>query len=215
MTHLMIDGNVNVNVNKISKRGNSYRVSFDNNMVLTLSMEQVLEYRLTYEKTLTSEEFVNLLDDINYYKWYDKCLKFISINYRSEIEMIKYLMRSDLTAEQQTKLFNRLHEKKIVDDYTFTKLVFNECIANGKGLDYFKNKLMFNEVKREYAEEYFDAFSEPAVIDDLVVRYQKLADKLSKNPKMIIRSKLVCTMLKNGIVESVITQVMDRIEFNK
>ena len=215
MTHLMIDGNESVNVNKISKRGNSYRVSFDNKMVLTLSMEQVLEYRLTYEKTLTKEEFINLLDDINYYKWYDKCLKFVSASYRSEVEMKKYLMKSDLTADQQTELLNRLREKKIVDDYTFTKLSFDECIATGKGLDFFKNKLIFNEVKREYGEEFYDGFSTPEVIDDLVVRYQKYADKLTKCPKMMIRDKLFYAMLRNGIKENVISQVISRIEIKK
>ena len=209
MTPLMSDGKIKVIA--ISKKRNSYLVIFDNDKKLLLSIEQLLDYRISLDRILDDEEFILLEKEINRYFWYEKCLKYLSQRLRTKKQLNFYLEKSDLTQEEKKKIIDKLTENNFLDDERFVKFFFEDCIQKGKGFYYFKNVLEKHDINRDLIDEYINLFKDDTVIEMLIQKYKLTNKELTQ----INKYKIINNMLRNGIFEDVIEQVIKNIENNK
>lgn len=213
MTHLMIDGNIKVI--KIIKVNKKYIVYFNNNKNLNLSMEQLINFRINLDKSMTHDEFKKIEDSCIFFNYYEKVLKYISLRLRTKKEILTYLDKSDLSISCKSNIVNKLIENNYINDELYVKYFLNSCIDKNKGVNYFVHRLKALDVDINIINKYTSTFNDQNVIHNLVERYQKELNNLSKYPIYIQKQKIINKMNRNGISANIIDLVVNSLDYKE
>ena len=109
-----------MNIDKIKKLNNGkYKIFFDNKEYITVYEDVILEENILFKKEI-SNDLINTINIKNdYYKIYNKTLKYIMTKVRSEMEINKYLDKQNIEKDEKEKIIADLKRKKILNDDNF------------------------------------------------------------------------------------------------
>lgn len=206
-------------VKKIKKVNSNYLVSFINKnsqeIIHEFSEDQMVEFRITVDKTFNKQEVDFILKTSNLSKWYTKALKYIFIKPRTTKEISNYLKRSDLDLASQEQIINKLTRYKYLDDEAYIKQFMAESMDKCLGRNYVIHTLEKLGISKFLINNYIDSYNEKDLVEKLTAKYQKIEYTLISLP--IIKQKLILTqkMALKGILTTTIQEVLDNIDFSE
>lgn len=212
MTHLMNDGKL-ISVLKIIQKGYNYQVIFDNDLKLELSLDQLVEFRISLDKKFSELEIKNLIEESKILFWYNKTIKFISRKLRTKKEILDYLKNTNLDEIQISNILNKLTKNNYINDLLYSKYFLEDCINKLKGKVYFVYILKNKGIPDFIINEVVDSFDEEIVIDRLVIKFQKYQQSIKEYSKSIQIQKIKNNLLRSGFTSNTIEKVIDKINF--
>lgn len=212
MTHLMNDGKL-ISVLKIIQKGYNYQVIFDNDLKLELSLDQLVEFRISLDKKFSELEIKNLIEESKILFWYNKTIKFISRKLRTKKEILDYLKNTNLDEIQISNILNKLTKNNYINDLLYSKYFLEECMNKLKGKVYFVYILKNKGISDFIINEVVDSFDEEIVIDRLVIKFQKYQQSIKEYSKSIQIQKIKNNLLRSGFTSNTIEKVIGKINF--
>ncbi len=214
MTHLTNDEKP-IGVIKITKKRSLFVVSFDNDETIDLTLEQLVEYRISLDKRFTEKELEKIKKESKLNIWYQKAIVHISYKLRTEKEMYDYLSKSDLEDREKKDIIKKLKNINYLNDLEYAKHYKEDCLSKKRGKRYFSNHLVKLGVSKEIINKVLEEFDEEKILDDLIIEYQKIETTLIKYPIIIQKQKLQDKMARKGISYNTITKVIENLEFKE
>lgn len=193
-------------IKKLKKKG-MYEITI-NGDEYSVTEDLIVKYTLIKGKELTDTELSIVKSEIENENLILKAYNYISYQFRSEYEIVKYLQ--DLKADdlQIEEIINKLKSINMIDDNYLSSSILNYCMAQLKGPKSYKNKLYERKINiiHEYSEE--------AQIEVLRKSIEKNKDKNSKLPAMKQKSLLTQKLLRDGFDEKYIYKIIGEIAFD-
>ena len=171
-------------IEKIKKLNNGkYKIEFDNKEKITTYDEVILEENILFKKELDNELInkINIKND--YYKIYNKTIKYIMTKIRSEKEINLYLDKHNIDKIDKEKIIESLKSKKLLnDDNFYISYISDRVRLSSDGPDKIKNELLNHNIDINKIEEELSKY------DDFI--YEKLEKLMIKKAKQINKYSL-------------------------
>ena len=201
-----------IGVLKIKLKGAKYVVTFDEDIEITFTADQMVTYRISLDKRFTAEEIETIKKSANFDLWYNKAISHISYKLRTVKETRDYLkQKSDLSTEDQNRIIQKLLDNGFLNDYEYALHLMEDCKNKNRGVRYFTNQLARLGVASTIINRVTLEFNEEDILDSLINKYQKEADRLTKYPIIIQKQKLQEKMLRSGLSSSTIREVISKL----
>lgn len=188
---------------KIKKlKNDKYRLTLDNEVTLDLFDDVILKNNVLYKKEISDDLLESINKENDYYFYYNKALKYISVKLRSTKELINYLDKFELNELEKNKIMDKLKNIGLINDYMFAKAYINDKI-------YLSNNGPY-KIKKELLEHDI----EECVIDDLLNELDKdlVNEKIRKiiNKKINSNKNLSSYKLKSKIINDLVNMGYDK-----
>ena len=205
-----------IGVERIKVKGAKYLVTFEDDSQILFTADQLVSYRISLDKRFTEDELDKIKKDASLDLWFNKALGYLSYKLRTEKEVRDYLkLKSDLEIEDQKKVFTKLKQTGLLNDYEYAVHYMEDCKNKNRGVRYFKNHLATLGVASSIIEQVALMFKETDLLDSLVTKYQKEESHLTKYPLVIQKQKLQEKMLRSGLSTSTIKLVLEKISYTE
>ena len=201
-----------IGVVRIKLKGAKYIVTFDNDLEIAFTADQMVAYRISLDKRFTDEEIEQIKKSAALDLWYNKAIGFISYKLRTVKEIKDYLkQKSDLSVEEQKSIIQRLLDNGFLNDYEYALHLMEDCKNKNRGVRYFTNQLARLGVASTIINRVVLEFNEEEILESLINKYQKEALRLTKYPIIIQKQKLQEKMLRSGLSSSTIREVISKL----
>lgn len=202
-----------MNIEKIKKLNNGkYKIFFDNKEYITVYEDVILEENILFKKEI-SNDLINIINIKNdYYKIYNKTLKYIMTKVRSEMEINKYLDKQNIEKDEKEKIIADLKRKKILnDDNFYISYISDRVRLSSDGPDKIRRDLLnhnidINKINVEL-EKYDEVIKEK--LEKLINKKIKLLNKYSS---YMIKQKIVEYFINLGYSKDAIDEILSNIE---
>lgn len=173
-----------MNLKKIVKLKNGkYKIELDNNEKIITYDEVILEENILYKKEL-NDELINKINIKNdYYKIYNKTLKYVMTKIRSEKEVNIYLKKQNISGEDIEKIINNLKNNHLLNDDMFYKSYISDRIRlSTDGPIKIKNYLLEHKIDENLINKELNKYDEEIdkKIEKLIEKKVKINTKYSK-----------------------------------
>lgn len=192
-------------VKKLSKKG-MYELTI-NNVSYNVTEDLIVKYTLIKGKELSENELDLIKIEIANENLILKVYNYISYQFRSEYEVIKYLEELNATDIQINDIIIKLKSLNMIDDDNLSKLLLNNCITQLKGPKAYKNKLYERKIDIIYE------YSEEEQIETIKKAIEKNIDKNIELPALKQKSLLMHKLLRDGFDEEYVYRLINQIEF--
>ena len=199
-------------INKIVKKNNgSYEIVFNDDFSIITYDDIIFKYNLLYKKDVSSDTLRLIICDNEFYNLYDKCIKYISKRYRSELEINNYLCKYTSNFDLIKKIIDKLKEKKYIDDYRFAYAYVNDKITFSKdGINKIKDGLINLGVNLNIID---DVLNKIDLKKDLSRLEKMIIKKINSNHKYsnnMLRQKIIYEFVNLGYDREDIIDIFDR-----
>jgi Uncharacterized protein conserved in bacteria len=191
-------------------KSGKYKIKLDNNETLVTHDDVLIKNNILTNKVLLEKEYSKLLKDKEYFDVYNKAVKMIGTKFRSELEIKKYLDKTELEDNKKEEIILKLKNNGLINDKRFLKAYINDKI----NLSMDGPRLIFQNLK-EYGIEENNIIEEIELIDKEVFR-EKLTKiinkKISNNTKYsksILRKKVIDYAFSKGYEISFINEIIN------
>ena len=192
-------------VKKLNKKG-MYELTI-NNVSYNVTEDLIVKYTLIKSKELSENELDLIKIEIANENLLLKVYNYISYQFRSEYEIIKYLEELNATDIQINDIIIKLKSLNMIDDDNLSMSLLNNCITQLKGPKAYKNKLY--ERKIDIIHEY----SEEEQIETIKKAIEKNIDKNIELPALKQKSLLMQKLLRDGFEDEYVFRLINQIEF--
>jgi len=190
---------------KLKKKG-MYEITI-NGIDYKITEDLIVENILTKGKELTDLELDELKDQIVNDNLLVKVYNYISYQFRSEKEIIKYLEELNATDTQINDIVNKLKMLNMIDDDNLSKSILNYIIAQLKGPKAYKQKLYERKI------DIIHSYDDETQLETINKSIEKNKDKNTKYPIIKQKNLLVQKLLRDGFEEKYVFREVDKIEF--
>lgn len=205
-----------IGVLSLKQKGTKFVVKFDNDLELTFTEDQIVMYRISLDKRFTEAELDKIQKEATIDQWYSKCLGYIAYKLRTKKEIWTYLStKSDLDDKEKNKIISKLLKNNYLNDLEYAKCYLEDCKNKNRGKRYFINHLQSLGVDQTIIYQVLLEFDEEAMLENLIVKYQKEELRLINYPIIIQKHKLTEKMARNGISMDTINKVISNINFSE
>jgi len=207
-----------VKILSIEKKTKSkkYKVITDD-LDYTVSEDMIIKHQLFKDKVFTEKEFKQVIEDILEDEYFNKVINLLSISYKSEYEVIKYIHTNEAKNKQYLKevqiqnIIKKLKQFNYLDDNKLCDYAIDYYIRNKKGPLFIKQKLKEKKI-------------EESIINDKIKRYDyDLEEKIiveiikkenNKNlPLKKYKQNLSNKLIRNGFTSSIVYKLIDKVNF--
>lgn len=184
----------------------------------TISEEIIIKYQLNKDKTFTKKEFEKLIEDILEDEYFNKVLNLLSVSYKSEYEVIKYIHEKEIKNKQFLKqnqidnIINKLKQLQYIDDQRVCSYIVDYYIRSNKGPLYIKQKLKEKKIDEQLINEGLSSYGDDLQEEIIIKLLEKENNKnyTLKKFKINLSNKLI----RNGFNSSLVFKLIDRIKFD-
>lgn len=199
-------------IEKIKKLNNGkYKIEFDNKEKITTYDEVILEENILFKKEVDNELInkINIKND--YYKIYNKTIKYIMTKIRSEKEINLYLDKHNIDKEDKEKIIESLKSKKLLnDDNFYISYISDRLRLSNDGPDKIKNELLNHNIDINKIEEELFKYND-FIYEKLEKLMVKKAKQLSKYSEYIVKQKIRECFINLGYKKDMIEELLTNI----
>lgn len=102
-------------------KNNFYTVTFETGEKVKVSEDLLVRYRLLKGTEITPELFEELKSSAGFDMGLQMAYNYVSYQLRSELEMLQYLKKKEISAQDAQRVIERLKELRLIDDLVFAQ----------------------------------------------------------------------------------------------
>lgn len=198
-------------IEKIKKLSNGkYKIYLENKDSVTTYEDIILEENILYKKELDNELINKINIKNNYYKVYNKTLKYIMTKIRSEKEINEYLNKQLIEEKDKIKIISKLKENKMLNDDNYYKAYISDRIRLSNDGPYkIKNYLLEHNIEESKIDIELEKYNE-----DIYIKLEKLVNKKIKTTKdsnYMMKQKLTNYFINLGYSKTMIDEILSNI----
>lgn len=195
------------------KRLNSgkYKIELDDNSKITTYEDVILDEKILFKKDIDNELLNKINNKNDYYKIYNKTIKYIMTKIRSEKEINEYLDKQNIESKNKIKIINSLKNNKLINDNNFyISYISDKIRLSNDGPDKIKKELINHNIDLDLIEEelnkYYDLIYEK--LEKLINKKIKQIDKYSEYIlKQKIREYFINLGYKKEMIEDILSNI--------
>lgn len=192
------------------KKNNQYEIIFEDNSKIVLEEDVILEYNLLYKKEICDELYQKLISKNEYYKAYNKTLKYVSTKWRSKKQVNDYLDKLGLINEDKTNIITKLTNLGMINDLVFAKAYgFDKVYLNKVGPNKIRRELRAAGVNDEIIEESLTYLDYDLVIKNLTHIIKKHIKNNKKYSNYMLKNKLINNLTNQGYLYEDINDIFE------
>jgi len=200
-----------------NKKSKKYKVITDD-LTYTVSEDMIIKHQLFKEKTFTKKEFNKVIEDILEDEYFNKVINLLSMSYKSEYEIIKYIHTNENKNKQYLKEFQvqniikKLKQLNYINDDKLCDYTIDYYIRNNKGPLYIRQKLIDKKVDEKLINEKLLCY-DSTLEEEIII---KLINKEKNNNLPIKKFKLnLCNkLMRNGFNSKLVYNLVDKQRFD-
>ena len=171
-------------IQKIKKlKSGKYKLELEDGTSIQLYDEVILNHNLLFHKEIDSELFSQIDKENSYYYNYYKVLKYVIYKMRSRYEIEEYMIKQDISIEDQNKILEKLEKNNLLNDSLFIKSFISDKVhLSNAGPNKIKNELLKYKMEESEIEEILQEY------DDKIFE-----EKIEK----LIQKKMACNKTKS------------------
>ena len=201
-------------INKIKKLSSGkYKIELENKESITLYEDVLLEENILYKKEIDNELLNKLNIRNDYYKIYNKVLKYIMTKIRSEKEINEYLDKQLIDKKDKEKIIKKLKNNKMLnDDNFYISYISDRIRLSCDGPDKIKNELIKHNIDENKINNELSKYEE-----DIYNKLEKLINKkikLNKKSEYIMKQKLTNYFINLGYKKYMIDEILSNIKID-
>lgn len=199
-------------IDKYEKIGQSkYRLYLDNGEVIDTYDEVILKNELLIKKELDDYLYQKVVTESRIQEHYNACIKYISIRIRSTKEIIDYLKRKNVEAEDIDYITEKLTKEKFLNDNYFCECFIKDKLKFTTMGEY---KILFELKKHNISPDIIEKnqylISEDIMIEKIEKIITKQINSNRKLDKPKLRNKLYNHLLNAGYKSSLIVKSLNK-----
>ncbi len=198
----------------VKKDDENVIVYLDNQEKLFLSYEVFLKNRLKKDMEISEDGFSFLIKENQKYFIKKKAFDYLGRRLHSYNELKLKLLRKKYEVSMIEEVLDQLKEKKMIDDYEFGKIYFEEKIRTKSwGKNKIKSELYKKGIEREIVDEIMNLEKEVSYIDKAMQLAEKKLRILSNRNynKRELSTKLYSFLSSRGYDYDTINEVINRL----
>ncbi len=203
-----------IGILKIKPKGKKFFVTFDQDE-LELTEELMVTYRVSLDKRYTEAEFKQLKTEAKIGKSLDKAINYIFYKPRSEKEVYEYLKKEKLEEKDINKIITKLKKNKLINDELYVDALIQDFHLKLKGLHAFKYELILKGIDDSLINKALLNYHEEEMLEELIVKYQKEADRLNNLPVIKQKQKIRESLIRRGFENQTINEVLNQLLFTE
>lgn len=203
-------------IDKIKKLSSGkYKIELDNKEKIITYDDVIINNNLLFNKNVDSEKLNIINLDTKYYDVYNKVIKYISIRFRSEKEIVNYLEKLNVIEEDKNKIIDTLKENNLINDNLFCKLFINDKInLTNQGLNKIKSELLEHNISEEILDNEINNIDRDLITSKIDKYISKKASLNKKNSSFLFKQKMINELTNLGYDYSDIISSLEKINFN-
>ncbi|MDR1567550.1 MAG: RecX family transcriptional regulator [Streptococcaceae bacterium] len=200
-------------INEITKLKKNYRITFDNEEVLSVSENTLTEFLLVRDKCVSDE----LFDEIISYQGldYGRKVALTALNYRaySVYEMKQKLISKAVCEEAIPEIITFLKSTALLDDVEYAQNIFESMLASKKkGREAISYKMWQKGIKQEIIDEILVQLSADDEYDIALSYADKLITKYAHESKRAVEQKITASLMRAGFSFDLANQAVNELE---
>ena len=201
-------------INKIKKLSSGkYKIELENKENITLYEDVLLEENILYKKEIDSELLNTLNIKNDYYKIYNKTLKYIMTKIRSEKEINEYLDKQNIEEKDKINIIDKLKKNNMLNDNNYYISYISDRIRlSNDGPDKIKNELLKHNIEENKIDNELSKYEE-----DIYNKLEKLINKKIKSNKdseYFMKQKLTNYFVNLGYKKYMIDDILSNIRID-
>jgi regulatory protein len=200
-------------IKAVKKIGLKYKIILDNGESLETYDNVIINNNLLYDKEIDKDLYKKIIDDSIYYKHYNSALKMINRRLQSELEIRKYLRKSEISKDSENKIISSLITAGLINDRAYAIAYTNDKInLSSDGPYKIKKALEQNNIKEEYIEEALANIDQNIIRQHISKIINKQISTNNKNTPYALRQKIIIHLINLGYSKESILNELDKIE---
>ena len=201
-------------INKIKKLSNDkYKIELDNGDKITTYEDVLIEENILYKKEIDNELLNTINNKNDYYKIYNKTLKYIMTKIRSEKEINIYLDKQNIEEKDKEKIIKRLKDNGMLNDNNYYVSYISDRIRlSNDGPNKIKNELVSHNIEESKINEELDKYKE--LIYEKLEKLINKKIKTNKDSEYIMKQKLTTYFINLGYEKSMIDEILNNIKID-
>lgn len=175
-------------IEKIKKLSNGkYKIQLENKEVITTYDEVILNENILFKKEIDNELLNKINNQNDYYKIYNKTLKYIMTKIRSEKEINIYLDNQNVEKIDKEKIIKKLKDNHMLNDKTYLKaFIADKVRLSSDGKEKIKKQLLEQNIDSKLIDEELEKYDEEIkeklekLINKKIKTYYKYSEYITK-----------------------------------
>lgn len=202
----------NFEIEQIKKLKDKYSLII-NSEKISVPEQIIFDFSLYVGKKMNEGEYEELLRSVTYLNVFNKVLKYITYQPRSQKEVAAYLDKHEVSEQVKDKIFNKLKEYNYLNDDILASSIFEyEKNVKNRGPRAIEGKLISKGIKKEKISELLESYKEEEA-DEIIL---SIVDKeLLKNRNFPIRKRkkiIVDKLIRDGFERETIYKKVESLE---
>ena len=198
-----------------TSKNNLYKLILFDDSTILVHEELILKNNMLLTKEIDEETIKNIDRLNNNLNAYDLAIKFISSRYHSIHEVKDYLKKKEIDKEVIDEVISKMIKQKYLDDKTYTKAYINDQInLTNNGPYKIRRNLESVYVKDSIIEEYISIFNYDKEQEKLERLIPKYVNTIRNKSYTMMKKKVIDHFTNLGYSQSVIINMLDKIEYN-
>lgn len=200
-------------IEKIKKLSNGkYKIQLENKEVITTYDEVILNENILFKKEIDNELLNKINNQNDYYKIYNKTLKYIMTKIRSEKEINIYLDKQNVEKIDKEKIIKKLKDNHMLNDKTYLKaFIADKVRLSSDGKEKIKKQLLEQNIDSKLIDEELEKYDE-----EIKEKLEKLINKKIKTyykySEYIAKQKIKEYFINLGYKIDEIDEVLNKIK---
>lgn len=144
-------------IKNIKKLKSKYKIEFEDREPIFISENTLLKNNIIKKINIDEKKISDILLDESKEQAFKSGLNYLSYGMRTELEMIKYLRKKNISEDNISYSIKRLKDSGYLNDSNYSKTFIEEYFCfRKKGPNYIKMKLKNKGVFKEYVDDFID-----------------------------------------------------------
>ena len=193
-------------------KGNTYKVYFDDNTIISLYDDVIVKYNLLVNKEMSVSKFDEITEYNDFLNGYYKSIKYINKKLRSELEIEEYLKKINTSNSDIKSIIKKLYNDGYLNKDNYMKAYINDKYnLSNYGSEKVEKDLIKLGYNVDEINDYLLSLDWNSKLEKIINKRIKVNHNLSNNS---LKIKLTHDLINLGFRKSDIINVLDNIEFN-
>lgn len=202
-------------IQNIKKVGNKYKITLDNDEVITTTDHVIINNSLLYNKKISKKELEKIKEETAYYENYNHALKMLNRKLRSEHEIRKELNKNEVSKIDEEKIISHLKEIGLINDENYAESYTNDKINLTLDGPYkIKRELEERHIDSLYIENALENFTQNLIDSKLEKIINKKIKSNTKDTSYIFKQKTAMYLSNLGYSREDINNHLDHIKLD-
>ena len=193
-------------------KGNTYKIYFDDGIIISLYDDVIVKYNLLSNKRLDNKLFNEITSYNDFLNGYYKSIKYINKKLRSKLEIEKYLAKLNIKTSDINKIIKLLYKDGYLNDYNYIKAYINDKYnLSNDGPEKIKKDLITLGFNINEFIDYLNNMDWYKKLEIIIDKKIKINHNLSNSG---LKTKLLYDLTRIGYSKEEILEILESKNFN-